>query len=193
MEGEGNSWVGTYNPDWYERDYFTKGPYNPYMDFDRHNVVFEKILNLFNPRSVLDVGCAYGFMVRRFLNKGIFAKGCDISKWCEIQANIILPSGFFIRTPAWDLSPFANNSFDFLYCEGVLEHFPEDKIEQVFREFSRVSSRGVLGISYDSPGTQHHICNHDVNWWLSKIPNNYYLGITGQSLDRECQWMVKSP
>jgi len=179
--------VGEYQIGWYEEVYWTRGSYSPYQDFARHNDVFRKILG-YQPASMLDVGCAYGFMVGRCWGKGIPAVGLDVSEWCG--KNFAAP-GYYVRGSGWAL-PFKNKSFDLLYCEGVLEHIPEDKIPLVFQEFIRVANRGMLGISYDCPTTDHHICNHDFGWWAERIPPGFFLGTSGQSLDREESWYVKS-
>ena len=190
MEEGGNSWVGTYNPLWYEQDYFTKDPYNPYQDFDRHNAAFTRLIHVMNPKSVLDVGCAYGYIVKRLLDKGIHAMGCDVSEWCEEQSKLIIP-GHFTKTTAWDLSCFKDKEFDVLFSEGTLEHIPEDKIDKMVEEFARVAERRYIGLSPNYPNTRYHVCNHDIEWWFSKMPPNTWLGKTGRSLDQEDQWLVK--
>ena len=171
----------------YEEYYFTKAPYSPYQDFPRHIKVVEKILS-FKPLSVLDVGCAYGFIVKHLLEKGIDAYGCDISHWCEQKANELIP-GRYTRCPAWQL-PFENKQFDLLYCEGTLEHIPESKINIVMSEFYRVAQRRLLYISFtgDAPG---HVCMHDVFWWMAKLPANTYLGYSGNSSDLETIYIYK--
>lgn len=174
-----------YTVDWYERDYFVE--HYHYCDFERHNVVFPKLL-VHKPKSVLDVGCAYGYIVRRCQAHGIFAVGLDVSDWCGKQ---FASPGYYVRAVGWML-PFKDNSFDMIWCEGVLEHIPEEKIEQLFKEFARVASRGVIGISFDAPQTVHHVCNHNFQWWFERIPPRFFLGFSGQSLDREEQWHVKS-
>ena len=47
----------------YEEDYFTRTVYKPYQDFPRHTRVVERFVRIMRPRSVLDVGCAYGYII----------------------------------------------------------------------------------------------------------------------------------
>ena len=172
----------------YEKQYFTEHPYNPYQDFERHGKVFNNLVRILHPSSMLDVGCAYGFIVKRCLEAGIFAMGLDVSQWCGQQK--VIP-GHYIRGTAWAL-PFKNKSFHVLFSEGVLEHIPEDKIDQVFAEFERVAARRCLGVSCNSPQTEHHLTNHNIDWWRERIPALTWLGATSRSLDLEDEWVVKS-
>ena len=165
-----------YNPEWYEEEYFTRRPYSPYYVLGDPMPLADarfKVLQSFNPKSVLDVGCAYGLTVKRCLDAGIYSMGTDISKFCEKQAEILIP-GHYIRATAWDL-PFKDKEFDVIFCTGVLEHLPESKIEQTFSEFVRVADRYLLDISFDCASTDHHICNHDFAWWLEKCPHNTWI------------------
>lgn len=178
----------------YEQDYFTQNPYKPYGDFIPHEDRVQKLIEMFHPHSVLDVGCAYGFIVKRLIDKGIDAWGCDVSKWCQEQAKQVIPSRF-VCTPAWDLSFFANKSFDLVYCEGVLEHIPEDKINLTFQEFARVGKRFCLQVAFSEhpnfdiePG---HVCKHSLSWWIDKIPPNSFLAAQDGGSEQVRIWAYK--
>ena len=189
--------AAVYNPAWYEQEYFCTYPYvGGYQDYARHGAVVDRVLDMLRPSSVLDVGCAYGYVVRRLLHLAVPAMGCDVSRWCEQQAAKVIPS-HFVRTNAWQLAMFRDKEFDLLFCEGVLEHIPEDKVEQLMREFGRVAQRRLLALSYNKPevlgdtGVLHHLTNHDVNWWIERVPAHTYLGYTGRSVDIETLWVYK--
>ena len=177
----------------YEEDYFTKSTYKPYFDFPAHSERVAKIINIAHPKSVLDVGCAYGYIVRRLLWKGVDAWGCDISQWCEEQAKTIIPERF-IRTPCWDLSMFKDKQFDLLYCEGVLEHIDENKITLVMNEFERVSKERFLQVAFitDPNVTQEygHDNLHDYNWWFNYMPKYSWLAMNGAS-NNSIAWFYK--
>lgn len=177
-----------YTIEWYEKQYWTEHPYAPYQDYPRHVELFQKLMSFMPFKSFLDVGCAYGFMCARLRSKGVYTVGLDVSDWCGKQ---FISKGYYVRGTGWAL-PFKDKSFEFLYCEGTLEHIPEEKIELLFSEFARVADRGVLGVSYNSPGTEHHVCNHNFQWWAERIPPRFKLGISGRSLDLEVDWHEKT-
>jgi len=169
--------IEEYDPEWYEEHYFTRYPYRPYYTPGEGIPIgdgrFKVLKDVLNPKSVLDVGCAYGLMVRLCLENGIPAMGTDVSRWCEKQAETIIP-GHFVRGNAWDL-PFKDKEFDVIYCTGVLEHIPENLIDKTFSEFIRVADRYFIDVSFDCAGTAHHLCNHDFDWWFDKCPPNTWL------------------
>ncbi len=86
---------GDSSPNVFEKDYFegrtsnySSGyrDYEPYFDFLTRKVLAK------TPSSVLEIGCAYGFIIKRLLSRGIFAVGIDVSEWATkqgISPNII--------------------------------------------------------------------------------------------------------
>lgn len=186
----------------YEETYFTKIGYEGYFDYPLNTTRVNKIIAITHPKSVLDMGCAYGYIVKRLLEKGIHAVGMDVSHWCEKQAQYIIPDHFIrhdIRDTPW---PFKDKEFDVAYCEGVLEHIEDEFIEAVMKEFERVSNKRLLALTFDwhikvrphlsedglAPG---HINLHDQKWWFGKIPDYTWLFIPPTGIQDGNMWMYK--
>jgi len=178
----------------YERKYFANylGVDSPYRDFPQHPIRAKRLIEITNPTSVLDVGCAYGYIVKYLLKEGVEAWGCDVSKHCETKAKEIIPN-HFRRCPAWELD-FDDKSFDVVYCEGVLEHLPEDKIEQVFKEFERVGKRFYLQASLEEHdgalASKGHTCIKPAGWWFGKMPMHSWLALL-TATDQNGMWLYK--
>ncbi len=104
--------------------------------------------------SVLDVGAGSGELLReiakfaRKSNRTGKLVGLELN---EISADsIVSESSEFneisaIRGNALHL-PFADNSFDYTICSLFTHHFTDEKIVQIFHEFSRVSRLGFFVI-----------------------------------------------
>jgi len=94
------------------------------------------------PHRVLEVGCAKGFLVRRFRQRGIEAHGADISRYAIGAA----PKGIKPYVCVADILdlPFPDDSFDLVLCMETLEHLPPDLVPQAAAELARVSSDKVL-------------------------------------------------
>jgi len=74
-------------------------------------------------RSVLDVGCGVGAMVRNFIDLGYDAYGVDLPGLHRHWTRLALPpERMFIVDPDGLQLPFADNSIDFVYTLGVIEH-----------------------------------------------------------------------
>lgn len=74
-------------------------------------------------RSVLDVGCGVGAMVRTFLDLDYDAYGVDLPQlaphWARL--NLAVDRMFVVSPDAFRL-PFTDGSIDFVYTLGVIEH-----------------------------------------------------------------------
>lgn len=114
-----------------KNSFFWKAGYGGYGWFSRR--YFD---NLFTPLKpflktsgkmrVLDIGCAYGFMLERF--PAHFVKyGTDVSRYAIDIAKKRLKKGTFIVADIEKKAPFPKNSFDYIVCNDVIEHLNNPK------------------------------------------------------------------
>ncbi|MDD1776822.1 MAG: class I SAM-dependent methyltransferase [Candidatus Helarchaeota archaeon] len=95
------------------------------------NRVIEKWLNSTTPgESFLDVGCEWGYQVRRMAKKGLKATGVDISPTKVRKAQLIadtlhIDCAFMVQDA--EKLEFADNSFDWVLCTETLEHLLNDQ------------------------------------------------------------------
>ena len=174
----------------YDSKYFTEIGYKDgYPDNGLYMVRATKIINIAKPTSVLDVGCARGWVVKHLLELGVPAWGIDPSEWCKKNSGV--PRNHIVASA--DDIPFEDKSFDLLYCEGVLEHINEIKIPKVMSEFNRVSKRRMLQISLlghyqEDPG---HICIKDLSWWFNIVPEYTWIFAGDTGTQDGNQWIYK--
>ena len=188
-------------PTEYEEDYFTRTGYRGYTDYSANAERVRKIIEMGNnPKSVLDVGGAYGYTVKRLLEKGIYAVCMEVSHWAEKQG--VVPDNFVrhdMRETPW---PFKNKEFDIAYCEGVLEHIEEEFIPAIMAEFERVAHRRILALTFDwhvkvaphskknelAPG---HMTIKGQMWWFEKMPDHTWLFIPATGTQDGNLWLYK--
>lgn len=95
---------------------------------DQEQVNVRKTLDYLLPRAasartVLDVGCGVGAMVRTFLDQGFDAYGVDLPGLHKHWLRLELPcERMFIIDPDNLRLPFPADSIDFVYTLGVIEH-----------------------------------------------------------------------
>lgn len=119
----------------------------------------------YEPKRVLDVGCGFGFLVKKMRKAGIEAYGIDISKYAGDE----IPE-WFTQADAYDI-PFPDNYFDVVTAMDFFEHLPEEQIDRVYSEMRRVGNRVIAEISYvDSRYTNEHLTIMDKDWWQKKLP-----------------------
>jgi len=100
---------------------------------------FQEHYRLAEDASVLDVGCAKGFMLHDFKRvfPGMTVTGLDISEYAI--ENAIEDMKPFVRVGnARDL-PYADDSFDLVVCINTVHNLPLEECRQAIREIERVS------------------------------------------------------
>ena len=138
----------------YTKDYFS-GKNSFFWKLGYGNFARIYFNNLFNPidkyikkveeGKVLDVGCAYGFVLQRF--PASFQKfGIDVSEYAINVAKKRLPSAVFMVGNVENKLPFKEDFFDIVILNDVLEHLgnPKAALENIHKVLKK---DGVLYIT----------------------------------------------
>jgi len=120
---------------------------------------------------LLDLGCAYGFLVREAREAGFRAVGVDASRFAVAQAKACAPdsAGRLLVAHAERL-PFAGASFDVVTAFDVLEHVPHPEL--LIAEAARVlRPGGVFAGATPDPlrfgrDEETHVAEHVPSWWV---------------------------
>jgi len=98
--------------------------------------------------SILDVGCAKGFMLRDFREKlpNAILRGLDISEYAIRNSDSLVKHDLVIGN-ATDL-PFPANSFDLVISINALHNLPKEDCVKALKEIERVG-RGSTFIMVD--------------------------------------------
>jgi len=105
------------------------------------------ILDKLPKGKILDAGCGTGKFLEIATKKGFDCTGCDFSKGMLNKAKEIVPNVLFYQTSIDDLSMFDDNSFDYVFCLGVLPYIPEEQENKIYQELRRVIKKGGYFIS----------------------------------------------
>lgn len=105
---------------------------------------FKSHFNLKGGDSVLDVGCAKGFMIHDMaeLIPGILVKGVDISKYAVENAMPDMLAHVQVAN-AREL-PFPDNSFDVVISINTIHNLEREECGKALQEIERVSRRGAF-------------------------------------------------
>lgn len=157
------------------KDYFNGGhkfggyAHEGLRDFPCHEMTARCILKR-KPESVLEIGAARGYILKRIQDAGIHGEGLEISKHC-IMTRVAdgIKQWDVCKTP-W---PFADKQFDLAVSVAVMEHIPEEFIPAVAAELERVSKRGLHGVDFgdaDDKFDTTHCSLHSKQWWIERFP-----------------------
>ena len=105
---------------------------------------FQKYWNLDSTSSVLDVGCAKGFMMHDFaeLIPGITVKGIDISEYAI--ENAIEDMKPHVQVGNALSLPFDDKSFDVIISVTTLHNLEREECAIALQEIQRVSQKGAF-------------------------------------------------
>lgn len=157
----------------YDRAYFDNYQGGGFLwSYPSNEILARRVLDK-QPKSVLELGCARGYVLKRIQDEGILTQGLDASKhaWltrvCEpINTHDLL------ETP-W---PVGKKEFDLVFTAMLLEHIPESHIPAFMEELSRVSARGLHGVALlgNLPNEDKtRLTIKDKSWWQRVLPENH--------------------
>ena len=110
---------------------------------------FQEHFNLTSESSILDVGCAKGFMMHDLteLIKGITVKGIDISEYAI--ENALEDMKPHVKVANARELPFEDSSFDVVISINTVHNLEKDECGEALREIERIS-RGKSFITVDA-------------------------------------------
>jgi len=177
------------NYNYFDEAYFQDGSkrgtaYVNYRDGARDSKIFEGIAlairEVFQPKRVLDVGCATGAIVRRLNHLGCEAHGIDVSSWAVQNAEHAN-----VRLASADQLPYPDNFFDLVISCHSMEHLPISVFDRSLSEICRVNSKfqfhllpmiGTPPYDGDAEAVREalrkdptHQQLHSKEWWIQRF------------------------
>ncbi len=162
--------VSVYGPEYYGPSYDQHGTGLPYdrsvplwLEFFGH--IADEIVIRLNPRRVLDIGCAKGFLVESLRDRGVEAFGFDISEYAigEVRPDI--------RQFCWvgNVKDPIREDYDLVTCIEVLEHVPEADALQAIRHMTAHTDNVLFSSTPEAFQEPTHINVRPVLYWLQQF------------------------
>ena len=127
--------------------------YNGYFYDGRYEETakhFCKLFNLKNNDTLLEIGCAKGFLLKSFLNCGLNAYGLDYSEYAVKNCHPDLQDKIFLGDCS-NFKTYPNISPDFIISKETLPHLKKVDIKSTIKNMNRIiddDSRIVIQIQY---------------------------------------------
>lgn len=124
--------------------------------------IADQVVRSLQPRKVLDAGCAKGFLVEAFWERGVEAHGIDVSEYAISQ----------IRK---DIQPFCRSAsltepiegrFDLVTCLEVMEHIPKSEERQVLSNLTSITDTILFSSTPTDVTEPTHVNVQPVIGWL---------------------------
>jgi SAM-dependent methyltransferase len=141
----------------YDGFYYQTGCGKPYVRNDEWLSFFQKIadkiLEEIHPYTVLDAGCAFGFLVEGLRKRDIEAFGIDISEYAIQQVDASISTFCSVASIT---KPFSRK-FDLIVTIEVLEHLPWEQAQQAVKNLCQYTDDILFSSSpYDYREVTHY-------------------------------------
>jgi SAM-dependent methyltransferase len=171
----------------YFHDY--QGP--PYTYDEPHWKTFfggiaDSLIALFEPKTSYDAGCAKGFLVRALAERGVDARGGDISEFAISGA----PPELAARLEVRDLTQPLSQRYDLITCIEVLEHMSADQARTAVANLCKASDLIVLSTTPDDFAEATHINIRQAAGWAQDFAVNGFFRRTDIDASFVSPWAI---
>ena len=105
---------------------------------DIANEMFKKNFD-YTGKKVLDIGCAYGFIVEDLRNMGVDAWGIDVSQYAYDKASDEVKPYLTVADARTHLTTYSKNEFDAVFSRYFLECISDEDLPDLIEEMNRIS------------------------------------------------------
>ena len=162
------------SPEVFNENYFERGPqlglslYENFRWLPEVSIPMARQLKIMYPgKSILDFGCAKGYLVKALVSIGVVAYGMDISTYAISRCDENIRHLLFEK-----IEPIP--SVDLVFCKDTLEHIPEEKIVPTLIALKKKSKNAFMIVPLGENGKYRiqdydkdltHIIKKPEAWW----------------------------
>ncbi len=166
--------------DLYSAHYYGRPDYAPGLDVpyarNEHWLSFfsriaGSIVETLAPTTVLDVGCAMGFLVEALRERGVEAYGIDVSEYAISQVHESVRP--FCRVGS--MADPIDGHYDLVTCIEVLEHLPAEQADVSVRNLCNVADRVLFSSSPDDFGEPTHLNVQPPEEWAAAFARHGFV------------------
>lgn len=151
----------------------------------RAPIVCGAIVNVLEPKSAIDVGCAIGDLVEGFVRLGVDAYGLDGSEGCKefLECD---PARLFIH----DLRmPVVSKSrYSLVTCFEVAEHIEKEYAPRFVNTLCQLSDRILMSAAPPFQEGHHHVNCREPKYWQEMFGKRRYYRDTEIEERLKKQW-----
>lgn len=155
--------------------YFAHGCGRPYQRdstwLRTFAAIADRIVSDIQPQTVLDAGCAMGFLVEALRERGVEAYGIDISQYAIDNVHPEIKPYCWVGSIA---EPFPQ-TYDLIVSIEVLEHMPQAEAEQAIRNFCNSSERVLFSSTPFDYREATHFNVQPPEYWAEQFARHGFL------------------
>jgi SAM-dependent methyltransferase len=133
--------------------------------------VADAIVRDFHPTSVLDAGCAMGFLVEELRKRGVAADGVDVSEYAISQVHESVAAHCRVGS----LTEPLGQRYDLITCIEVLEHIPPAECDRAIENLCASTDRLLISSTPGDYGEPTHLNVLPPEGWAAKFAAQGFL------------------
>lgn len=161
--------MGSHENEYYNQDYYQSHCGEEYERGNGWEEVFarhaQRIKREIQPQSVLDVGCAKGFLVEALRDQGIEAFGIDLSEYAVSSVREDIRPFCKVRSV---LQPIGQR-YDLLTCIEVLEHLDQEETALAIQHLCEASDDILFSSTPFDYAEESHVSVHTPAYWAQQF------------------------
>lgn len=129
------------------------------------NEIVPVIMDIVNPKSVIDIGCGLGTFLKVFKDNGVKnIFGID-GPWCDqkLLLQFIDKSEFEVKDLEKNLG--IAQKYDLVVCLEVAEHLSTERAESFIEELTNISEVILFSAAIPKQGGDHHYNEQWLTYW----------------------------
>lgn len=162
---------GKFNEDYFENGINSKiSLYENYRWMPKRSILMAReLVRMYPDQSILDFGCAKGFLVKALRMMGATAFGFDISCYAIRNADPMAKRYLFCPKTASGLP-----AVDVIFIKDTLEHISYHSIARVLKMLAKMCKKALFIVPFGESGRYRipdyendvtHIITEDEAWW----------------------------
>lgn len=149
-------------------------------------LVADRLIAVTAPSSVLDVGCAKGLLVQALAERGIDARGFDVSEHAIETAHPDIRERLSVRSATDPI----DGTYDLITCIEVLEHMSDSEAQQAIDRMTAATSRILFSSSPSDFAEPTHINVHDNAAWSAWFADRGFFRRTDVDVSFLTPWAI---
>lgn len=143
---------------------------SPYSDFKPFfHMIAQRLFNDFSPKTVLDVGCAYGYLVAELRDLGVKAYGIDISDYAIEHAREDIHPYLAAQSATEPLPETFPQSFDLVISIEMIEHMYAEDGDKTIARMCKYGDIVILSSTFDDIDNATHFNVQQPEYWAKRF------------------------
>lgn len=166
----------TYNYDYYHDYYSPTGTTIPYEEPEHWTPFFgmiaNHIVNDLHPKTVLDAGCAMGYLVAALRDRGVEAYGIDISEYAISQVREDIQPYCAVGSLTEPFPESLPDRYDLVVTIEVLEHLYAEDGKKAIKKLCELSDQVLFSSTPDDYTEKTHVNVQQREYWARLFAEN---------------------